>query len=681
MRILLFLLLALVPLGAQAEVSGDAMVLADTMEGMEPSERVQFLREEVRLTLRNDPRRALELAVEFLAAAEEADDDAARHQAYLDIGVAHYFMGEYMEALRHYEFAMEVAVELGDKQFISKTRNNIGVLYFVWGEHDLALENYLQGLALQLEVGDKVGAARSYNNIAGVHQTAGRYESALEYYDQAIQLYREVGNLALEASTLNNIGLVRYEQGNYQEGIVPLERALVLGRELNDKPGEALSLNNIGMILAKLDRSREAEEHFTEALEIRREIGDRQGESVSLQYLGSTLVATGDMEAGIPLLEEALAIASDLEVQELIRDDYQALAEAWALAGDHEKALANHRKFKEAHDHIFDDERARQMAAAEARFELDLKDQEIQGLKREAEFLEFRRNILIVGAIASLLIIVLLWNRYRFQKRSNEERKRQNEALRQAHSDLETAAREELAHVARVATMGELTAAFAHELHQPLTAIKANVRAVRNLRGAEPGEPDVADEVLGYIREDAERAREIINRLREMMRKGEYRRQVKDVDDVIRAGVKFVEPTAGHQGVKVIQQLAGGLPPVHCDQIQIQQVLVNLVQNALAAMDDQEGDIVISTRQPDEDRIRVAVCDSGPPVSPDVVTDMFDPFFTTKPEGLGMGLPICRTIIEAHGGTLSFRKNETRGMTFEIDLPVFRVSEKDENAQ
>ena len=667
-RIWLLIFLAW-PVMALGSVEADSLAIEATIAGQPPAEQLTFLQKEVQKTIRNDPRLALAIARRSLAAANDLNDAPARNQALMDIGVALYYLGDYRNALRRYEEAFLIAENMDDPAKTGHALNNIGVLYYVWGEHDLAVEYYLRALSLRLEAGDIGGSASCYNNIAGVHHSAKRWRLAQENYERALESYREVGNTTYEASTLNNIGLVKYDQGHFEEALTDLQLALTLEKAGQDRQGEALSLHNMGMVRAKQGRLEQAQQLFNEALDIRREIEDRQGESVSLQMLGTALVDANDVAGGITLLEKALSIARELEVQELIRDDLLALAEAWEKAGRFDRALEHFRLYKKAHDRIFDEERGRQMAAAEARFELDLKDQEIAGLHREAEFEAFRRRILLLGAGLLLAIMALLWNRYRFQKRAALEIQAKNEALGRVHHQLEKAGREELAHVARVATMGELTAAFAHELHQPLTAIKANARAARNLLQQDSGLEE-AGEALVDIRDDAERAREIIRRLREMMRKGEERRESHTLDAIIRSAVSFVESAAQERAVEIRLELAADLPPVLCDHIQLQQVVMNLVQNGLAAMSETEGEIVIRTSATKDGEIEVGVIDAGPEISRDILSDMFDPFFTTKSDGLGMGLPICRSIIEAHGGTLTATQNIGGGITMAFRLPA-----------
>ncbi len=665
-RFLFLVLLLLLAGSAGAEVDADLMSVEATLARLPAEERLVFLQDEVQRTVFNSPKLAIEIAGRWLKLANEQNNSLARSRALLSIGRAHYLLGEYRSSLRYYQDALNVAEEIGEKGFIADSLNNIGVLYYVWGEHDLALEYYLKTLDLRLEANDQRGVAHCYNNIAGVHNTAGRLESAMEHYHLALDIYHDLGELLYETGTMNNIGLLKFNTGEDAEALVFLQKALVLERKAKDPQGESLSLNNMGMIFARQGRLDEARDLFNEALAIRRQIHDRQGESVTLQLLGSTMVNDGDVEGGIPLLESALSIARELEVQELIRDDLLALSEAWELVGQFDQALNFYRQFKDAHDGLFNEERTRQMAAAEARYETDLKDKEIASLHQQAGYEAFRRRIFLAGGVVLLLMMVLLWNRYRFQKRAHGEIRIKNESLAQAHSELEKGAREQLAHVARVATMGELTAAFAHELHQPLTAIKTNARAGRNLLRRSAVEE--VEETLVDISEDAERAREIISRLREMMRKGEERRESHNINEVVSSSISFVDQRTHIEGPNIRFDLEPNLPVVQCDRIQLQQVLLNLVQNALVAMNGRSGEILIQTALASNGNVTVRVRDEGPEVSDEIISEMFDPFFTTKAEGLGMGLPICRTIVEAHGGKLLVNRNPEGGLVMEFQL-------------
>ena len=620
--------------------------------------------------MRNDPRQALALAGRAEEKAKASGLEEIHCRALSAMGIAHYYLGEYPEALNRYEESLALAEKIGNLDLQANALNNTGIIYYVWGEHDQALERYYRTIALRIEKDDKDGLARGYNNVANVYQTAGQYEQALENYEKALGFHLELGNEGMVAAMHNNIGLLQYDMEQYETSRGHFETALVILKRTEDRHGMALSLNNLGQVQEAEGQLDEALESYRHSLKLREELEDRQGVSVCLQNIGSVLAAKGNLPEAITYLERALALAKELKVQELIRDDLLSLSRAHALAGDHEQALIYHRRYKEAHDEIFTRDRAQQMAMAETRFQVGLKDQEIEALTREKEIEEFRRQILLVTAALSLGILILLLNRYLFQKRAHTAIRQANQALQKAHADLARASRDELAHVARVATMGELAAAFAHELNQPLAAIKVNARAGSNFLDRENPEPEETLEALQDIGSDAERAQQIIHRLRRMMRKGEIRRASLDIEEVATSAASFLESEFGKTAVALEWTFSGDLPEVKGDRIQLQQVVLNLLQNALvAAGGTPEAKVKVATAR-EGDLVVLEVSDSGPPIADEVFSDLFEPFFTTKQEGLGMGLPICRTIMETHGGTITARRNQGTGLTLRLTLPV-----------
>ena len=617
-------------------------------------------------TQRRSPDQALRLAARALDAAET---DTTRASALSAMGIAHYNMGEYPEALEHYRQSLELARRSGHPRLTANALNNTGVIHYVRGEHHRALDHYFEAIALRMEIGDQDGLARGYNNVANVHQTAGRFAEALGFYNKALAVHRKLDNETMVAAMHNNIGLLEHERGNDAQAGQHFLVALEIAERLGDRPGMALSLNNLGQVAEEQGKLEEAARNYGQALALREKLGDRLGVSVCLGNLGEVFADRGQFTAAVEHTQRALAMAEELQVQELIRDALLSLAEIYEKMGDHEQALIQYRRYKEAHDRIFNEERAQQMAAAEARFQVNLKDREIEDLRREGEVERFRRQVLAVVAVLSLGILFLLLNRYLFQKRAHAEISRANTALQVAHADLERASRDELAHVARVATMGELAAAFAHELNQPLAAIKVNVRAGRNFLERERPDLSETTAALEDIGSDAERAQEIISRLRQMMRKGETRRELVDLNAAAADAAAFLEAERRKTGVIVVLERTPVLPPVAGDPIQLQQVILNLLQNALtAAVQSPQGRIKLETTE-ESGFLVLRVRDNGPPVDDGVLADLFEPFFSTKEQGLGMGLPICRTIVQAHEGEIEARRNGDGGLDLEVRLP------------
>jgi PAS domain S-box-containing protein len=235
-------------------------------------------------------------------------------------------------------------------------------------------------------------------------------------------------------------------------------------------------------------------------------------------------------------------------------------------------------------------------------------------------------------------------------------------------------AQAELAHAARVATLGELSASIAHEVHQPLTAIVASGNAAVRWLDREVPERARAIRSITRMISEANRASQVILRIRELAKKAEPVMSQVDVNSLVTDVLMLINREATGQRVEVRTQLASKLPPALGDRVQLQQVLINLVMNGIQAMapvTDRARFLVIRTQRHDADQILVAVEDAGVGIAPENLNRLFGAFYTTKPDGMGMGLSISRSIVEAHGGSISATRNSGPGMTFQFTLSAY----------
>ncbi|WP_407165916.1 PAS domain S-box protein [Bradyrhizobium sp. ORS 111] len=242
----------------------------------------------------------------------------------------------------------------------------------------------------------------------------------------------------------------------------------------------------------------------------------------------------------------------------------------------------------------------------------------------------------------------------------------------QAEQELRKA-QAELAHVTRVTILGQLTASIAHEISQPLAAIISNADACLGWMGRDTPDLPAARSSVEWIVEDAIRASEVIRRIRALAKKGEIEMSALDINDVIKEAIALMTRELINHHVRLRSELTPDLPPILGDRVQLQQVIINLVINGIEAMqavEERARELVIQSFSDGAGYVQLAVADCGVGIAEDDTDRVLDPFFTTKSSGLGMGLSICRSIVEAHGGRLSVVRKPEPGATFQFTLPL-----------
>jgi len=229
----------------------------------------------------------------------------------------------------------------------------------------------------------------------------------------------------------------------------------------------------------------------------------------------------------------------------------------------------------------------------------------------------------------------------------------------------------DLAHVSRLTELGQMASALAHEVNQPLAAATNYLEAGQVLlaRDNRPA-TERARGVFDKAAEQVERATQLVRRLREFSRKGESERRPEPIGKLIDEATALALIGARDSGIKVQLHIAPQLPNVAVDRIQVQQVIVNLVRNAVEAMESERRELTVSAAPDGDGRVAIQIADTGPGLAPEVAERLFQPFVTTKPQGMGIGLSICRSIIEAYGGELHAKPNSGGGTVFAFSLPT-----------
>jgi PAS domain S-box-containing protein len=238
----------------------------------------------------------------------------------------------------------------------------------------------------------------------------------------------------------------------------------------------------------------------------------------------------------------------------------------------------------------------------------------------------------------------------------------------------------ELAHANRLAAMGQLSASIAHEINQPIGSAITYANAASSWLRAQPPNLEEVQQALGFIVESGVRAGEVIDRIRALVKKAPPLKAPLNINEAILEVIALIRGELAKNGISAKTQLADSLPPVWADRVQLQQVVLNLLLNAIEAMSGMtEGarELLIRTEQTHSDAVLVSVQDSGPGFPPEGAQRLFESFYTTKPGGLGLGLSICHSIIEAHQGRLWASANPSRGAVFQLTLPALLSGEGD----
>jgi PAS domain S-box-containing protein len=290
----------------------------------------------------------------------------------------------------------------------------------------------------------------------------------------------------------------------------------------------------------------------------------------------------------------------------------------------------------------------------------------------EGDAYDLEHRILVGG--------VVRWVRAKFEVEFDKHRKPlaatgsvQDITPRKKSEEETSRFRQQLAHVSRVSTVGELGQNLAHEISQPLTAILANAEAARQLLAGERPDLKEASEALDDIVEDNKRAQAVIRRIRNLIKNAPSAPTRVDLNRVAAEAMKVVQADATAKGVAIHLDLESGLPPVHGDEVQLQQVALNLIVNAMEAVSQNQFPprlVTVKTGRDSEGGVSLWVSDTGAGVDRQSAERLFEPFFTTKPQGLGLGLSISRTIVEAHGGSLGVASNIDKGASFCCRLPA-----------
>ncbi len=613
---------------------------------------------------RGEIREAFEVLRESAELCEVAGDLHGLGDSWTDISITHWLIGDYPAALDGFIRAHQIYEEIGEPREIAGVLNNIGIVHKMLGDGDKALALYLEALEIRRQVGPQGSVANVLNNIGNVYRDLGESENALGYYLEALEI--GPANTSGHANTLANTGSSYQDLGDLERAVEFYQRALALNEQTGNRKGSASALLKI----ADAERRR------------------------------------GRRSDALATLLRSLEIALEVDAKTEIQQAYRLLAELYAEAGRYQDAYEAFQGFERIKSEIFNAENSKNIADMQARFESDRQAREIELLRQqqtiatlEISSQQTARRLLIGGLLSLLLVLLVLYNRYRLRLRSTLLIEAQKSELEQTLVDLRAseADRRRLeedrvrqqereryiaeleARKAKVeaqnAELERFTYTVSHDLKSPLVTIRAFLGLLK--RDVSAGDVARIETNLQRIGAAAAKMGQLLDELLELSQIGRIVNPPESASmlELTREAIELLASQISERGVQI--EVESELPVVFVDRARLLEVMQNLIENAVKFMGEQtEPRITIGSRH-EGNRVLCYVRDNGIGVDPryhDKIFGLFDQL-SLDVDGTGVGLALVHRIVELHGGRIWVEsEGEGKGSAFLFTLPTSPLS-------
>ncbi|MCX6351157.1 MAG: tetratricopeptide repeat-containing sensor histidine kinase [Bacteroidetes bacterium] len=603
---------------------------------------------------KGDYPKALEYYYESLVIYQEMHDRSGVARALGNIGIVYQNQGNLPKALEYNFRALQVFEEQRDKRRIAKTLSNIGTVYEKQNDYSLALKYDFKSLKISEELKDKYNIAINLGNIGNVYASQKDYASALVYDNKALKLFEELGNKNGIAISLGNLGDVSQSENEYPQALSFYYKALKISEELGDKSSIARNLGNIGGVYVKVVKNKPSAE-FPDSLK-----NAKTSLAKALMYLGKAIV-----------LEKEIGELGSLQ------GFYQSLSEAQEFSGNYKEALAYKNLAYSIKDSMFSMDNSKRIEILENQRKEDIKQKEIEIQKLQLESARNQKWYFIAGVMFLILLLVLLYNRFRFKQKSSDE-------LEVAYHILKST-QQQLVQQEKLASLGQITAGIAHEIQNPLNFVnnfsditKELIKDYKTIESETERQEvvDIIDKNLDKIIRHGKRADQIVKSMLMHTQNNAGEKKAININALCNelAEVAYSNATANDADFKceVIKYFDNSVDKIDVIPQDITRVVLNLLNNALYAVKGKHDATVTISTDVDIDMFEIRIKDNGGGIPEAIRAKIFEPFFTTKPtnEGTGLGLSLSYDIVLAHHGDIKLESKEGIGSEFIIRLPL-----------
>ncbi len=403
-----------------------------------PPEKPPILLNLARVTQFNDPLQSMTYAEQAQQLAEQAEDNLNAAEALVMLGRLKTQKGNFAEALLPYQHALELWTAQENQPRIAKTLLALGNVYWRMGDYDKALSKCLDALKLAEHLQDDSLIASSLHQLGIINDLLGNYTVALEHHHRALAIRQKLNDQAGIADSLNNIGIIHYFSGQYKEALENYVESLKIRRAIHDEQGIAKSLNNVGLTYKGLEQYDEALRYFESALKMRERLSDKYEVANISNNIAALYILKKNFDQAVVYLIRGLQQAVEADSKDLIRENYELFSQLYAAQNNFEAALAYYRLSTEVKDSILNEKSQQAIADVQTKYETEKKEQEITLLKKDNEIQQLAivkqtllRNSLMGGLLFIFILVFVLFNRYRFEKKANQKLEEANNLIRQ----------------------------------------------------------------------------------------------------------------------------------------------------------------------------------------------------------------------------------------------------------
>ena len=379
-----------------------------------------------------------------LEVRQDIDDLEGVASSLNNLGLVYKNQGDLDRALAYYQNAYKIFEQTNDKIGLANAMNNIGIVFRGNGNQERALDSFLKALDIFQELGNNMGEANTLNNIGNIYYQQEKFEQALEFYERSLTISQQLGDKSSVAGKLSNIGGVYLVLGNKQKALESTEKALAIQKRIGDDQGQISTLNNLGAYFKEENDLDKSLGYFLEAEKVQKRIGDHSYSTITLSSIGEIYKDRKQPQLGLKYLSRALREAKEYGSTENQINVYDKLSQTYADAGDFKRSYDYQQLAKVTRDSLDRVVSARELAEMQIKFESEQKQREIELLGKEKEVQDLKltkqitvRNMIIAFSILAVLMLILIYGRYRTKKRANEELDRKNQEIEQQKKTVE----------------------------------------------------------------------------------------------------------------------------------------------------------------------------------------------------------------------------------------------------